>query len=332
MTATTTFLCVDDDTTVLNALRTLLGNSLGKDVVLETAESGDEALEIHADLQQDGQQLAVVISDFIMPGMRGDELLVRLHERSPHTVKIMLTGQSDLEGVKRAINEANLYRFLEKPFNNSDLLLTAKSALRAYTQDRELERRNAELVEINNGLEKLVEKRTAELREKNQELERLSVTDRLTGLFNRLHLDRVLEEQLRRSQRYPAGFALVLLDIDHFKSVNDTYGHPVGDQVLMDVARLLCCGVREVDVVGRWGGEEFLIICPDTTFDGALATAEKLRERVAGHTFAAVGNKTSSFGVTAVRSDDTIPAMMARVDLALYRSKENGRNRVEGNI
>jgi diguanylate cyclase (GGDEF)-like protein len=122
----------------------------------------------------------------------------------------------------------------------------------------------------------------------------------------------------------------VLLDIDHFKSVNDKYGHPVGDQVLVDVARLLAEGTREVDVVGRWGGEEFLIICPDTTFDGAMAAAEKLRELISNHSFSVVGSKTASFGVATVRTNDTIPALMARADSALYLCKANGRNCVEG--
>ena len=101
---------------------------------------------------RDGLEISVVISDFIMPGMNGDELLVRLQSISPNTVKIMLTGQSDIQGVKRAINELILYRFLEKPFNNSDLMLTTKSALEAYHRERELELRNKELETMNNNL------------------------------------------------------------------------------------------------------------------------------------------------------------------------------------
>ena len=126
-------LCVDDDSTVLSALRIVLSKVLGSDVIVEIAAGGLEALTLCAELEAEGREVSVVISDFIMPLMRGDELLVRIHELYPHAVKIMLTGQSDLEGVKRAINEANLYRFLEKPFNNADLVLTVRSALRAYT-------------------------------------------------------------------------------------------------------------------------------------------------------------------------------------------------------
>ncbi len=106
-------LCVDDDKTVLTALRTLLSNTIGADCRVEIAESGQEALEIVDDYAAEGRVVDVVISDFIMPQMRGDELLVRLHERNPGMVKILLTGQSDFSGVKRVINEANLYRFIE---------------------------------------------------------------------------------------------------------------------------------------------------------------------------------------------------------------------------
>lgn len=157
-------LCVDDDTTVLASLDTVFGKALGGDNIVELAENGQEALDICTALQKKGKEISVVIADFIMPGMRGDDLLVRLHEISPRTIKIMLTGQSDVQGVKRAINEANLYRFLEKPFNNADLLLTVKSALLAYIQERELERRNA-------YLEQRVKLRTAELVASNTELE-----------------------------------------------------------------------------------------------------------------------------------------------------------------
>ena len=145
---TETILCVDDEPTVLDVLRAFLTNIDGN-AKLEIAESGEEALEICAELQQAGREISVVISDFIMPNMRGDEFLVRLHRISPRTVKIMLTGQSDLVGVKRAINEADLYRFLDKPFNYTDLLLTVKSGLLLYRQRCELERRDTELEQIN---------------------------------------------------------------------------------------------------------------------------------------------------------------------------------------
>ncbi len=143
-------LCVDDDSTVLNALRTLIGKIFGNDHLVEIAESASEALEIVEDHHKQGLQLSVVISDYIMPWMRGDELLIKLHEMYPAAIKIMLTGQSDLEGVKKAINDANLYRFIEKPFNNADLILTIRSALHAFHHEAQL---NAEIAALKQQLE-----------------------------------------------------------------------------------------------------------------------------------------------------------------------------------
>ncbi|MDM4765147.1 GGDEF domain-containing protein [Pelomonas sp. SE-A7] len=174
-----------------------------------------------------------------------------------------------------------------------------------------------------------VQAQRGELVAKNEELLRLSSTDPLTGAFNRLKLDQVLEYELNRSQRYGSMFSLVLLDVDLFKSVNDCHGHAIGDRVLVETAGLLGAGIREVDIFGRWGGEEFLIICPDTPLEGAMALAEKLRALVAAHYFEVVGRKTCSFGVSAYRSGDNIPLILGRADGALYRSKAKGRNRVE---
>lgn len=329
MTEGGTILCVDDDSTVLQALRSVLSTHLGPEVELEFAESGEEALEIVAELKAQGKELGLVISDFMMPGLRGDELLVRLHELSPNTVKILLTGQSDLTGVKRAINDANLYRFLEKPFLNEDIVLTVRSAVRAYSQERDLIRQNEVLRQMNAKLESTVAARTQELVEKNRELEILAVTDRLTGLFNRRKLDQVLEDEVVRRRRYGGGFSVVMVDLDHFKAVNDTYGHAVGDAVLEEVARLLRSRTREADALARLGGEEFVIVCLNSGLEGCTAMADNVREAIAGHTFAHGGRVTASFGVATCREDDTVATLLARADAALYRAKAAGRDRVE---
>jgi diguanylate cyclase (GGDEF)-like protein len=324
-----TILCVDDDSTVLRALRTVLENAIGSEMDLEFAEGGEEALEIADELAARGEPLVLVISDFMMPGLRGDELLVRLHERSPATMKILLTGQSDLSGVKRAINEADLYRFLEKPFNNEDIVLTVRSAIRAYQQGRDLIRRNEELQRMNAELESIVQARTQELVEKNRELEVLSVTDRLTGLYNRRKLDEIIDEELALFRRYGSHFAIVMLDIDHFKQVNDTLGHQAGDAVLAELAKLVGERTRQVDVLARYGGEEFVVIFRRAPPGSFLAAAEKLRAAIAEHDFPHVGHLTASFGVAHCREGDDAPTLLARADAALYRAKNAGRNRVE---
>jgi diguanylate cyclase (GGDEF)-like protein len=322
-------LCVDDDSTVLSALRTVLAKNFGQDLQVEFAESGEEALEIEAELRAQGRELGLVISDFMMPGLRGDELLVRLHERSPNTVKILLTGQSDVSGVKRAINDANLYRFLEKPFLNEDIVLTVRAAIRAYQQERDLIEQNEKLRQLNAELESLVAQRTQELVEKNHQLELLSITDKLTGLFNRRKLDAVLEEEFALSRRYAMRFAVIMVDIDHFKRVNDSHGHGAGDLVLAGVADILRACTRESDALGRLGGEEFVVLCRQSTRDGGIAAAENLRGAIAAHAFDGVDPITASFGVAACRDGDSVASLLERADAALYRAKHNGRNRVE---
>lgn len=322
-------LCVDDDPTVLNALRSMLSSHFGSELQLEFAESGDEALEIEAELRAGDGELSLVISDFMMPGLRGDELLVKLHERSPNTVKILLTGQSDASGVKRAINDANLYRFLEKPFINDDILLTVREAVRTYQQERSLIRQNEDLRRMNADLEDIVAERTMELVEKNRLLEVLSVTDKLTGLYNRRKLDELLNEQIILAGRYGTPMSIIMLDIDHFKRVNDTYGHGVGDEVLVGLAEVLRHNMRETDALGRLGGEEFIVVCRHNNATDCMAAATKLREAIASHLFPGVGKVTASLGVATCRPEDTPTTLLARADAALYRAKGAGRDRVE---
>lgn len=169
----------------------------------------------------------------------------------------------------------------------------------------------------------------AQLVAQNQQLERLAVTDQLTGLYNRLRLDQTLEEERLRNLRYATAFSVLLLDVDHFKAVNDSYGHPTGDQVLIGIARVLQQSIREIDVVGRWGGEEFLVVCRETTLEGALVLAEKLRQAIQAQMFAQVGRKSVSLGVAVFRQGEALTETIARADAALYRAKEGGRNRVE---
>jgi len=160
-------------------------------------------------------------------------------------------------------------------------------------------------------------------------IEELAITDRLTKIYNRIHLDKILNSELVRSSRYKTPFSVILLDIDKFKSVNDTYGHQVGDSVLKESAKILKNSVREIDTLGRWGGEEFLVIAPNTDLEGARRLAEKLRVAMESFRFSVVGNKTGSFGVSSWREGDSEESLLKRADDALYLAKERGRNRVE---
>ncbi|RXK11956.1 hypothetical protein CP965_12320 [Halarcobacter mediterraneus] len=185
------------------------------------------------------------------------------------------------------------------------------------------------IFEYQNKLEQKVKERTKELREKNIELERLSVTDKLTNIYNRIKLDEVILEELNRADRYNEKFGIMIIDVDYFKQVNDTYGHQVGDSTLIEISKLLQGNIRKSDTVGRWGGEEFVIICPHTDLKGLHELANHIREKIAKHSFPVIGNKTASFGITIYKEEDNLEKLINRADEALYKAKENGRNAVE---
>lgn len=167
---------------------------------------------------------------------------------------------------------------------------------------------------------------------KKEELEKLAMTDVLTGLFNRKKLETVLCSELSRSERYGHKLVFVFVDIDHFKDVNDTFGHQVGDDVLVEIAKLIKLNIRETDILIRWGGEEFVILFLETDSDVALKLAENLRKKVEENVFEKVGTKTISLGLTVNEDGDTPDVVIKRADEALYRAKNNGRNRVEISI
>jgi PAS domain S-box-containing protein len=150
-------LCVDDETTVLESLTEQLRRNLEDDFEIETAESGEEALEIIEEFRADKMEVAVVISDQIMPRMKGDELLIDVHAQYPQILTVMLTGQANAQAVGNAVNAANLYRYIAKPWEETDLILTVKEALRSYRQDQKLQQQNKKLKKLNASLEQKVE-------------------------------------------------------------------------------------------------------------------------------------------------------------------------------
>lgn len=167
-----------------------------------------------------------------------------------------------------------------------------------------------------------------ELKEAQERLEHLAITDRLTGLYNRFKLDEASQDELNKSDRLGHPLAVILLDIDHFKEVNDTHGHQVGDQVLIALANLLQSHVRKTDTLGRWGGEEFLILCPGTDSKGLKKFSNNLRKSIESYDFPVVSRKTASFGGTVYQNGESIEQMISRADEALYQAKKRGRNRV----
>lgn len=332
--------CVDDEEGVLRVLRAQLGARFGHECQIATARSGDEAVALFDELSREGEHIALVIADQIMPGMKGVELLEIVDRRLPTTTKILLTGQAGLDAVIEAINRAHLNHYIGKPWDETALLLAVENLLRTYRLVNEnqhliasLQSKNQALLEMNRELEAKIHERTHELAEANTRLAQLAVTDGLTGLYNHRHFHERLALETERSQRSGLPLSLLMLDVDHFKQFNDTFGHPAGDEVLRQLARVLADTRRANDVVARYGGEEFAVILVDTPKFTAAKVAERVRERINTHDFAEAapraGKLSASIGVATFPDDGADAETLVRsADTALYAAKRSGRNRV----
>lgn len=161
-------------------------------------------------------------------------------------------------------------------------------------------------------------------------LSKIAYTDSLTHIYNRLHFAHFLDVEIDKVKRYGGTFSIIFFDLDHFKKVNDNYGHLVGDEILEEITNIVSKANRSADIFARYGGEEFIILTPETDISGALIHAERLRNAIEKYEFKTIGHLTSSFGVTEFNAEkDTIETLLDRADKALYLAKEDGRNRVE---
>lgn len=267
----------------------------------------------------------VVVADWMMPVMDGLELCRSIRGLSEMQALsfvyiILLTAHSGKEQIVAGL-EAGADDYLTKPYHKEELLARLRAGERLFSLQAELLNRQIDLRKANNGLACL-----------NEELTRLANTDMLTGLNNRRYLFERLYEAWALAERTDLPLACVMFDIDKFKSVNDTHGHAAGDHVLKKVAEVCKSCLRAYDILGRVGGEEFCVICPQSDTQGAAILAERIRTRIAGTQFVFEGVTIPirvSLGVSERVDDHDKPdSLIAAADAMLYRAKENGRNQV----
>ncbi|TCV89662.1 sensor domain-containing diguanylate cyclase [Sulfurirhabdus autotrophica] len=228
-----------------------------------------------------------------------------------------------------ALTEMNLMgkrQFVGTIRDISERKRSEQALKQAYDElDKRVQERTSELTKVNVDLElEITERKRAE-----KKLQQLATTDALTGITNRGQFDAILEKELVRAQRYHTPIYLIMFDIDHFKRVNDNFGHLIGDSVLVQLAKLVSEKIRLNDVFARWGGEEFVLLLTGGDMLGALRLAENLRMDIQSFVFPEVGRVTCSFGVAEFAEADAIKDLVRRADMALYKAKANGRNRVE---
>lgn len=336
-------ICIDDEPIILESLKLEIKKAIGNDCIIETAEGGEEALDLLAELQQENCEVALVLSDYIMPDLKGDELLKRIHEMSPKTLKIMLTGQADVEAVGNAVRYAKLYRYLPKPWESEDLKLTVFEAIHSYLQEKKLEEQNFKLQQMNQELERLTREQAAIIRERteslekaNQELQRLAITDSLTKIANRHRFDEYFTEKWEEMRKEKKPLSLIMCDVDFFKSYNDRYGHPEGDNCLFLVATAISNAVKVPEsLVARYGGEEFVVVMSNTTLEEAVAVAEAIRREVKELKIVNAQSKISKYVTISLGVSSWVPTakfsrekMIKETDIALYEAKNLGRDRV----
>ncbi|KAB7889443.1 sensor domain-containing diguanylate cyclase [Poseidonibacter ostreae] len=194
---------------------------------------------------------------------------------------------------------------------------------------REITDSNKKLIELNSKLEEKVKEKTKSLIESNEKLTLLASKDPLTNIYNRRMLNEYILQETVKAKRHKTDVSLILLDIDHFKDTNDKFGHQVGDEVLIEISSIISKNIRESDIFGRWGGEEFIIILPQTSIKNAYEVAESLRKKVENHSFEKVGKKTISLGVSMYNTKQDILEFIENTDRAMYKAKYSGRNKVE---
>ena len=295
-------LVCDDDPADRKLVRTYLREVADREIVM--LEAGQKA-EIEEALGKG--RIDLVLMDNEMPEKSGMEWLAEIVEKRMAPV-VMLTGSGSEEVAVQALQEGAV-GYLPKGSLSKEKLVEA----------------------IDAALEKW--RLMQQSRANQDELERLANFDSLTGLHNRRAILHRLDEHIKQVRRYEGELSLIMLDIDYFKKVNDQYGHLIGDEVLENVAVLMQQNVRNTDSVGRYGGEEFIIVLSETDLSSALIVAERLRNAIEaaemrdfeGNTFGI----TVSQGVSSYKPGEDKQSLISRADDALYRAKQNGRNRVE---
>lgn len=323
-------LVVDDEPFILATLSALLR----QDFEVLTTDSGEAAQEIFAQ-----RSIDLILVDQKMPRMSGVRLLEWVRKHSPKTIRLLMTGFAEFEDAVEAINRGQVYRYLFKPWRAEELLQILREAARTFALERQNEQLLQELRQLNLELEQRVQERTGKLEEANHELqqknlmlEKLALTDPLTSLPNRRAVDRLAEAEMRRRTRYPSPLALGFIDADHFKAINSRYLIPGGDQVLVDLSKVLSASVRTVDTLARVGGEEFIVIAPETNLEGAVVLGERIRSAVQSFPFSYKGEPievtvSAGFAVADIGVPADYDQLKHLAASALAEAKLNGRNR-----
>ena len=263
---------------------------------IENADFYDSELALF----ESGKNYDVYIIDIVLKDISGDKVIMKLKEQVPESVVIAVSGIDNIKTVSRVLS-IGADDYITKPFNYDLFIARLKTNIRAFLLMQEIRR-------------------------KKDQLERMAVTDSLTGLYNRRHIYDRLRQEGEKSERYSSRFSIIMFDIDFFKRINDSYGHQFGDVILKKVSDVIHLTVRNVDIAGRYGGEEFMVILPEVQLKGAVILAERIRERIGNIVTDVPDLKVTVSGGVAEFIGGDIEELVKKADQLLYKAKESGRN------
>jgi len=293
-----TMLYVEDEDDVREGYTRAL-KRISKDLV--TAQNGEIGLEKYKEFFPD-----MIVSDIKMPVMNGIDMIKAIKDINPEAKIIFTTAHSESGYLLEAI-DIQVDGYLLKPVNKKALINLVEKVAKNI----------------------IVEKENKELK---IELANMAYKDGLTGAFNRNKFQEVFEYEQKQSKRYSKPLSIAMFDIDYFKKLNDEYGHLVGDEILVNLTKIVTNEIRDTDLFARWGGEEFVILFNNTTYEDAISKSNSIKDIVQNTNHPIAGNITISFGVTQLKDDDILKSTLKRVDLALYEAKDAGRNCVVGKV
>lgn len=318
--------CIDNDIEILDSLYNKISRIVDSDYIVESYISVEQALIGCYNYIIAGNEILITIVGNDSSKMSTDKFIIELYKNSPNTKNIIFEDIITIESLSNIINNASLYQVIPREFQKVDFELIILEAIKQNAQDRRLR-------DYQRVLESAVEKRTKELNNINVKLEILATTDALTGVRNRRSFYESSYPMINYARRESKKLAVLMMDIDKFKMINDIHGHSSGDEVIRQMAQKANDTLRKSDIFGRLGGEEFAAVLPNTSERGALKAAENIRSEIENLEIETLNEEkikfTISIGVTMLHSDDTsLETVLHRADLALYEAKRAGRNRV----
>ncbi|WP_072680241.1 GGDEF domain-containing response regulator [Arcobacter sp. LA11] len=304
-------LFIEDNEEVRIQLEKLLKNFFSN---IDMEENGLDGYERYIDFKnKNDRSYDLVITDLSMPKMDGVDLCKQIMKDNPNQLILVISAHTESKKLIELI-DIGIYKFLQKPVDYNNLLNSLSLIISKIKREKSYVKLETEVKNI---------------KDHNEKLNELVITDKLTSIYNRRFIDNILNQRFSDLESNSnKELSIIFIDIDDFKLINDFHGHLIGDQILVEFSQKLKSLIRANDILGRWGGEEFIIISDRTNLESAKSIAEKLRKGIENSTFTKVDKLTASFGIASYEEKDCIHNLIQKADYSLYKAKEEGKNKV----